>query len=395
MEYCWQHPHWPEFRYDLTHVRETLYRYALGAGRLSGAIAQVGGALQDEAYIDLMISEAISSSEIENEHLSYDDVRSSIRNYLGLTNPPIRVTDPRAEGISALMVDVGRSFDRPLSPEMLFRWHRLVLPPGEGALLRDPVQVGQWRTSKQPMQIVSGPVGYERVHYEAPPSWTVEAEMARFLCWYNDSGPLGAGQSIPGPARAAVAHLWFEIIHPFDDGNGRIGRAIADHALAQDLNRPPLLSLSSVLEKDRKAYYDHLAQASRSGLDITPWVEWFCKRVLQAQQEAHLRTDFILMKAKFWDNHRRDDLNGRQIKMLQKVFRAGPGGFAHGISAKKYMAMTACSKATATRDLADLVSKGCLSALARVGRNARYALRIDDPIERPLEKQKRKPRIKP
>lgn len=379
MKYSWQHPDWPDFTYDDTQFRDVLYQYALEAGRLSGGMGQLQDRLQYEAYVDLMVSEAINTSEIEGERLDREDVRSSIKNFLGLSNPPVRVVDPRAEGIAALMVDVRKTFSTQLTKDKLFHWHQLVIPVQNNGLLHQ-IQVGQWRTSEEPMQVVSGPIGYEKVHYEAPPSRLVEAEMTCFLQWYNDSSPMNPDRKemLPGPVRSAVAHLWFESIHPFDDGNGRVGRAIAEQALAQDLGRPPLLSLSTALERDKKAYYEGLHKASEPNLDITPWVNWFCETVLKAQQVAVQNVDYVLKKAKFWDQHERSGLNDRQVKVINKVFRAGPEGFEHGVSAKKYIGMTGCSKATATRDLTDLVEKGCLYRLEGGGRNARYALNLED-----------------
>jgi len=346
---------------------------------LSGGMGQLKDSLQYEAYIDLMVSEAINTSQIEGERLDREDVRSSIKNFLGLSKPPTLVMDPRAEGIAALMVDVRKTFKEALTNEKLFHWHQLVIPEQKDNFLAHRIQVGRWRTSQDPMQVISGPIGYEKVHYEAPPAHQVEAEMDRFLSWYNDSSPLNPNQKdvLPGPVRSAIAHLWFESIHPFDDGNGRVGRAIAEQALAQDLNRPPLLSLSTIIEKDKNAYYNGLNQASQSNLDITAWVNWFSNSVLLAQREAVQKVDFVLKKSRFWENHQEVGLNKRQVKAIHKVFKAGPDGFEFGLSAKKYMGMTGCSKATATRDLGDLVDKGCLYRLAGGGRNARYNLNLD------------------
>jgi len=385
MKYSWQHPNWPNFTYDISNCRDSLYQYALEAGRLSGGIGQLKDSLQYEAYIDLMVSEAINTSQIEGERLDREEVRSSIKNFLGLSNPPTRVIDPRAEGIAALIVDVRRTFTETLTREKLFHWHQLVIPEQENSFLRNKIQMGKWRTSEEPMQIISGPIGYEKVHYEAPPAHQVDIEMDSFLQWYNNSNPLNPDslgpdqkEALPGPVRSAIAHLWFETIHPFDDGNGRVGRAIAEQALAQDLNRPPLLSLSTIIDKDKNAYYNGLNKASQPNLDITSWINWFTDSVLLAQQEAVRKVDFVLKKSKFWDKHHDTELNERQAKAINKVFKAGQDGFEHGVSAKKYMGMTGCSKATATRDLSDLVNKGCLYRLEGRGKNIRYGLHLDD-----------------
>ncbi|MFT4929401.1 MAG: Fic family protein [Phenylobacterium sp.] len=378
MAYNWQHPHWPNFTYDDTHCRQALYQYALLAGKLSGGMAQLTASLHDEAYLDLMVSEAVKTSEIEGEKLNREDVRSSIKNFLGLTAAGyIRVADPRAEGIAALMVDVRKTFAEPLCKDKLFQWQTMAIPGGGESLLRGKIALGQWRQSAEPMQIVSGAVayekvGYEKVHYEAVPANTIDQHIEQFLDWYNRPSLL------PGPIRAAIAHLWFESIHPFEDGNGRVGRAIAEQALAQDLGHPPLMSLSTEIEKDRNAYYNNLNAASQDTMDITPWVIWFCQAVLQAQQDAVTKVDFILEKAQFWDRFGGQALNARQQKVINKWFSAGPDGSyfesSFGLSAKKYMAIAGCAKATATRDLTALVAIGCLYRLEGGGRNARYAL---------------------
>lgn len=366
MAYNWKHPDGPNFTYDDTDCRQTLYQYAL----LAGGMTQLSSSLHDEAYLDLMVSEAIKTSEIEGEKLNRDDVRSSIKNFLGLTASHIRIADPRAEGIAALMVDVRKTFTQPLSKNKLFQWQTMAIPADGESLLRSKVALGQWRQSAEPMQIVSSPIGYEKVHFEAVPANTIDQQIEQFLDWYN--GP----NQLPGPIKAAIAHLWFESIHPFEDGNGRVGRAIIEHALAKDLGHPPLLSLSSQIEKDRNAYYDNLNTASQNTMDITPWVNWFCQTVLLAQQDAVAKVDFILKKAQFWHKFDEQSLNDRQHKVINKLFNAGPERFTLGLSAKKYMSIAGCSKATATRDLTALVTIGCLYQLEGGGRNVRYSLTL-------------------
>lgn len=368
MAHNWQHSDWPNFTYNDTDCREVLYQYALLAGKLSGGMAQLTASLHDEAYLDLMVSEAVKTSEIEGENLNSEDVRSSIKNFLGLTADHIRVADPRAEGIAALMVDVRKTFTQPLSKDKLLQWQTMAIPANGESLLRNKIALGQWRQSAEPMQIVSGPIGYEKVHYEAVPANTIDQQINQFIDWYN--GP----NQLAGPIKAAIAHLWFESIHPFEDGNGRVGRAIIEHALAQDLGHPPLLSLSTQIEKDRNAYYDNLNVASQNTMDITPWVNWFCQTVLLAQQDAVAKVDFILKKAQFWHKFNEQALNVRQHKVITKLFNAGPDGFTFGLSAKKYMSIAGCSKATATRDLTALVTIGCLYQLEGGGRNVRYGL---------------------
>lgn len=277
MQYNWQQSDWPHFRYDDAESKHLLYQYAQLSGKLVGGVNQLMASQSDETYIDLMVSEAIQTSEIEGELLNREDVRSSIKNFLGLNEPPIRVADARTEGLAALMIDVRKVFDKHLTKEKLCQWQSMVVINDSQSILQKAVEVGSWRKSREPMQIVSGAIfgviGYEKVHYIAPPADRLEDEMARFIAWFNET------QNLPGPVKAAIAHLWFESIHPFEDGNGRVGRAIAELALAQDLGHPPLLSLSTEINRDRNDYYNQLNRASCGDMDITNWVVWFSQLV--------------------------------------------------------------------------------------------------------------------
>ena len=372
MRYLWARDGWPQLHFDLEAVHGTLYRYAMEANLLKGSVAQLAEEEQTEALIDLMVSEAIKTSAIEGESYDRRDVRSSIRNQLGLNPVPEPVRDPRANGIAALMISVRESFREPLARERLFVWHDMVIAdPDE----RRRIPVGAWRDDA--VQIVSGPIGREVVHFEAPPPQAVPAEMARFLAWFNATAPRAEASDLPGPVRAAVAHLHFECIHPFADGNGRIGRAISEIALSQELGRPVLLSLSVAIEAERRKYYEALAAASRGGLDVTPWVRYFVDTVLDSQLRARTTIAFVLEKARFWDRFDAQ-VNERQRKVLARMFRAGPEGFEGGISAKKYASITGASKATATRDLADLLQAGALRRLPGGGRSTRYELALGD-----------------
>jgi len=379
MTHNWQHPDWPNFTYAGASIASALYSYAQEAGRIAGNVSELEPSLQSEAHIDLMVAEAIKSSAIEGERLDREDVRSSIKNHIGLSVPPTRVANPKAEGIAALMVSVRQSFQNPMDEATLFDWHSMVLPQGRDTLGRT-FNVGAYRADA--MEIVSGPIGYEQVHFTAPPAEQVPAEMRHFLDWYNRTSPYVVDSSahLPGPVRAAVAHLWLSSIHPFDDGNGRLCRALSEHALAQDLNRPPLLSLSSAIEADRKGYYRELHQASQCTLDISSWVEWFTIKVDQAQAQAVNQVEFVLGKSRFW-NRFEGALNERQEKVVRKMFDAGVEGFKGGMSAKKYASITKCSKATATRDLTNLLHRGCFSKLPGVGRSTRYELATIEPVQ--------------
>jgi len=378
MTYIWQRNGWPDLFFDLQNVQGELYRYAAEANALKGSVSQLGDEEQTEALIDLMVSEAVTTSAIEGEDLVRGDVRSSLRNRLGLNRTPDPVADPRADGIAALMISVRERFREPLTARRLFDWHRMVLTDGGQ---RRPIPVGRWRDDA--IQVVSGPIGREVVHFEAPSATDVPGEMARFLRWFNSSAPKVETGDLPGPVRAAIAHLHFECIHPFADGNGRIGRAISETALCQELGRPVLLSLSMVIEAKRDRYYQALATASRGGLDITDWVSYFVETILEAQLQARATVTFVLEKARFW---RRFDsrVNQRQRRVLDRLFRAGPEGFDGGISAGKYVAMTGASKATASRDLANLLRAGALRRLPGGGRSTRYELALKIPPRSPL-----------
>ncbi|GGY50193.1 cell division protein Fic [Bacterioplanes sanyensis] len=378
MSYIWQHQHWPNFRYDSAKLSALAYQYAKEAALLSGSLSQTNPDDCIAAQLDLMVDEAINTSLIEGENLNPASVRSSLQNYLNLTPTPINVADAKAEGMAALLVDVRKHFNQPLSKEMLFNWHRMVLAGFEDNILHSDLTVGQWRNSPEPMQIVSGPVGYERVHYQAPAAQDLDALMADFLSWFNRQD----NQQIPGVIRAGIAHLWFEIIHPFDDGNGRIGRAIIEYALAQDLGMPVVFSLSTHIEENKKEYYRQLNMASCCDaselanpemLDITCWLSWFIETLIEAQQSAAEKIATIFAKTEFWQRHRNTELSERQKTVLNKIFKAGKEGFPNGVSAQKYAALGKCSKATATRDLGDLLVKDCIKSEG-VGRGVRYFL---------------------
>lgn len=366
MSYNWQQPDWPQFHYDLSGVEDSLFAFAEKTGRAGGLLKGLTADAQTETSIELMVVEAIKTSAIEGELLSRKDVMSSIRNNLGLT-PDAPGGDKRAAGAAALMIDVRDSFAAPLSEEMLFGWHRMIMQGHRH------IATGSWRTHGEPMQVISGPIGHERVHFEAPPSSQVPEEMQRYIQWFNDSASGGKHEIRKTAVRSAIAHLYFESIHPFEDGNGRIGRALSEKALSQGLGRPALLSLSRVIEARRKEYYDALKEGQQSN-EITSWVSWFINTALEAQIQAEEQIDFTLRKTKLFDRMK-DQLNDRQLRVLRRVLDEGPKGFEGGMSAKKYMSITDASKATATRDLQDLADKGVFT-LSGGGRSTHYTIKL-------------------
>lgn len=365
MSYNWQLPDWPEFRYELDIVADQLLAFADRAGHVGGLLEGLPEELVTEAVLDLMIAEAVKSSAIEGETLNRDEVMSSIRNRLGLNPVPQPVKNRMADGAGELMVAVRNSFREPLSAEALFSWHRMLLGDTFG------IRVGGWREGGDPMQVVSGRIDRPTVHFEAPSAERVPAEMARFIAWFNDSAP-GGPKAIPHPpVRSAITHLYFESIHPFEDGNGRIGRALSEMALSQGLNRPVVLSLSRTIEAERNAYYDSLKAAQR-GNDVTAWVNWFADVVLRSQHDAEAQVRFILRKSRFFQRFK-SELNERQIKVIRRMFESGLEGFTGGMNARKYVALTGASKATATRDIQDLVRLGVFDLIGG-GRSTRYEL---------------------
>ncbi|MES2660410.1 MAG: RNA 2',3'-cyclic phosphodiesterase [Verrucomicrobiota bacterium] len=371
MRYNWQKPDWPDFRYELDGVTEFLLAFADHAARVGGLLEGLPDELGTEAVLDLMIAEAIQTSAIEGEILQRDAVRSSIRNRLGLNPVSEPVDSCMADGAGELMVAVRETFHEPLSAETLFAWHRMLLG-GTASLL-----VGGWREDGDPMQIVSGRIDRPTVHFEAPPSRQVPGEMARFILWFNDTAP-GGPRAIPQPpVRSALAHLYFESIHPFEDGNGRIGRALSEKALSQGMGSPAVLSLSRTIEALRNAYYDALKTAQQ-GNDVTAWVRWFVEAVLKAQQDAEAQIRFVLVKTKFFQRFE-NDLDERQLKVIRRMFEAGPEGFTGGMNAAKYIALTQTSKATATRDLQHLAQLGALVSVG-YGRRTSYELNLSESI---------------
>ena len=372
MRYNWQDENWPNFTYTISdELHNQIYDYVACSCHLAGKFSHINHQIKDEALVDIMVDEAIQTSAIEGEHFDDEDVRSSIRHQLGLSDNPKRIKDISTMSLAKLMIDVRETFHAPLSESTLFRWHELIIAD---PLLRERIPTGQWRTES--VQIVSGPKGNERVHFETPPAQNVPLEMSRFIHWFNSTDPQHGSVKISGPVRAALVHIYFESIHPFVDGNGRIGRALSEKALSQDLKSPVLLSLSHTIHAKKKEYYRQLSSASTYGVEVTAWIDFFVNVIWQAQKDAESDITYTLQKANFFDRYD-TVLNDRQRKIIKKMFDAGPAGFIGGMSAKKYITITDCSKATATRDLSELLLRGCLKHLEGKGRSVRYILSLD------------------
>jgi Fic family protein len=366
MRWNWQHPDWPRFGWRPSRLAQAEERFLLSGGVLQGTVKHLNRDDRDHHVVEVMGGEAITTSAIEGEVLDRSSVQSSIRRQLGLAgDQPLE--RPAEQGIAEMMVDVYRHFDAPLDVRMLHDWHRMVARGRTD--LRD---VGRYRTGGDPMQVVSGPMYAPVVHLEAPSCADVDAQMSQYIAWFNRTAP-GGPEPLPALTRAGVAHLYFESIHPFEDGNGRVGRVLAEKVLAQSLGRPSLTALSATILTHRRDYYAAL-EAANKDIEITAWLAWFAAIVLEAQQRATAQVEFLIDKAQLLDRLR-DQLNTRQQTVLLRMLREGPGGFVGGLSAGKYISITNTSPATATRDLADLVDKG---ALLRVGdrRHARYHLPV-------------------
>ncbi len=368
MMWNWQQPDWPNFTYNSAALEPLEKQFLLLSGQFLGAYKHIGVDEKETLKIELISDEAVKTSQIEGEILNRDSVQSSLRQQFGLgtERPGVK---PQERGISKMMVDLYRGFAEPLTDKTIFDWHAMLLGGDRS------IQVlGSFRTHPEPMQVVSGPDYKRIVHFEGPPSARVPDEMQRFIAWFNNTAP-GAKNPLPGLTRAGIAHLYFVCIHPFEDGNGRIGRALAEKSLAQNLGQPSLIALAYTIERKRKDYYAALERNNKRN-EITDWLMYFAGTVLEAQNNTIARVDFYVAKAKLCERLR-GKLNKRQSKAIARMFQEGIDGFKGGLSAENYISITQASRATATRDLQDLVEKG---ALIRTGqrRHTRYRLKLSD-----------------
>lgn len=366
MTWNWQQPDWPKFTWNLPRLATAEQQFLVGGGTFVGAIKHLGDEERNQLTVEAMSTEAVTTSEIEGEILDRASVQSSIQRQLGLAADNRRAA-PAERGVSEMMVSLYKTFSEPLSDEIFFEWHRMLMSGRQ-----DLTDVGRYRTSAEPMQIISGAMGAAKIHFEAPPSKKVPAEMKQFIKWFNRTAP-GGSEPLPALTRAGAAHLYFESIHPFEDGNGRIGRGLAEKSLAQSLGQPSLIALAATILARRARYYAALEAANKSN-EITGWLAWFAGTTIEAQRRTLALIEFLIDKTKLLDRIR-GELNDRQEKALLRMFKEGPEGFEGGMSAGKYSTITGASPATTTRDLADLTEKG---ALVREGerRHARYKLSV-------------------
>lgn len=366
MIYNWQLPGWPKFTYD-AHVLEPLqFQYIEQHGRLVGAMKMLQGNDLGDAMLLSMVQEAVFTSEIEGEYVHREDVRSSVLLLMGKAIAGRKVRDVRARGLAELLMQVRQRCYEPLSEQLLHEWHSRLMASYKG------IRTGQWRLGAEPMVVISGKAGKEIVHFEAPPSSVVPNEMAKFLQWYNNEDP-SSYSLLRAPLHSALAHLYFESIHPFEDGNGRMGRAISEKSLYQHSREAFIISLSKTISYNKQRYYEELKKAQRS-LEITEWLIYFLELILSAQRESERLIRFIARSNNMLEMYRYQ-FNPRQLSVVERMLQEGPDGFEGGMSARKYIAITGTSKATATRDLQELAELGLFVPIGN-GRSTVYELRF-------------------
>jgi len=368
-QWIWQQPDWPAFTWQTETLAPLLRACGQVQGRLLGMLDAVGHDTEVQSSLDALLQNIVTSCAIEGEQLNVGSVRSSLARRLGL-NEESQSTTPRSEGLAALLLDATQGYQQTLDTERLFIWHRWLFPSDDPLLAR-PLHIGTLR-GDEPMQVVSGRIDRPTVHFEAPPRTGLETQLADFLAWFERSR---SDANLDPFLRAGIAHLWFVTLHPFDDGNGRLTRALTDLALAQGERQTiRFYAMSASILDDRAGYYRILEASQKSGLDITRWLYWFLTTLLNSLEKALVRIDRVLAKARFWQVHRGQGLSAEQVKVLNRLLDGGERGFEQGISAAQYQAVAKVSKATATRHLSDLLEKGCIERLPGGGRSTRYQI---------------------
>jgi Fic family protein len=369
MTWNWQQKDWPNFIYEPKALKEFEVDFMHRAGVLQGSIKHISADDKQTLTVNLISEEAFKTSEIEGELLNRDSLQSSIRKHFGLKTDN-RSVSPAEQGVSEMLLDLYNSTDSNLTHAQLFKWHEM-LTNGR----RDLQNIGAYRAHSEPMQIVSGGITNPTVHYEALPSERIQKEMDMFVSWFNETRQ-GSGQELSALTRSGIAHIYFESIHPFEDGNGRIGRAISEKALSESLGGPTLIAIAQTIEKKRKGYYAAL-HACSVDLEINEWLHYFCNIVLEAQDYTQSMIDFLIEKGKFYERFG-EKLNTRQSKVIERMFKEGVEGFKGGLSADNYIRITDAARATVTRDLQNLVEKGALIKTGEL-KYTRYYLNIEKP----------------
>jgi Fic family protein len=362
--YIWQASDWPGWRYDLAALAGPMAEVSRAQGLLIGRLAEVGVALRDRASLAALTEDVVKTSEIEGERLDVESVRSSVARRLGLDIGALAPIDRHVDGVVEMVLDATANCGAPVTRDRLFGWHAALFPTGYSGLAR--IKVGSWRDDANgPMQVVSGPIGRQRVHFEAPPADRLATETNRFLDWVN-----GATNE-PPLIRAGIGHLWLVTLHPFDDGNGRIARAIGDLLLARADGSPQrFYSLSAQIQRERAAYYEILERTQKQSMDVTEWLAWFLRTLHLAVDQAQRTLDAVLIKSRCWQRWATMQLNSRQVKLLNRLL----DGFEGKLTSSKWAAIAKCSPDTALRDISDLLGRGVLRKSKAGGRSTSYEL---------------------
>ena len=365
--YIWQATDWPSWRYDLAALAQSLADVSRAQGLLMGRLADVGMALRDQASLSALTEDVIKTSEIEGEQLNVESVRSSIARRIGVDIGALAPVDRHVEGVVEMVLDATANCNAGVTRDRLFGWHAALFPTGYSGLVR--INVGGWRDDTTgPMQVVSGPLGRQRMHFEAPPADRLQSETDRFINWANSAS------NEPPLIKAGLAHLWFVTLHPFDDGNGRIARALGDLFLARADGSPQrFYSLSAQIQRERKAYYDILERAQKQSLDVTEWLAWFLETLHRAVEQAQHTLDAVLAKTRFWQRWAAPGsapLNERQLKLVNRLL----DGFEGKLTSSKWASIAKCSPDTALRDITDLLARGVLRKSDAGGRSTSYEL---------------------
>jgi len=362
--YIWQHKDWPNWVFDSEALAPILAAVHRAQGRTHGRMENLGFALRDQATLQILTEDVLKTSEIEGEKLSPDSVRSSIACKLGLDIGALAPTDRNVDGIVEVVMDASNSYEQRLTQERLFAWHGVLFPTGYSNLVK--IRIGTWRNdAKGPTQVVSGAVGRQKVHYEAPPATALSKEMKLFLTWFN------AKPVIDPILKAGLAHLWFVTLHPFDDGNGRIARAIGDRALAAaEKSSQRFYSLSAQIQNERKDYYRLLEQTQKGDMDVTAWLSWYLGCLLRAIEGADATISNVLAKSDFWKRWAGTPLNARQINIINRLL----DGFEGKLTSSKWASIARCSPDSALRDANDLIARGMMRKSVSGGRSTSYEL---------------------
>lgn len=365
-QYLWKRPDWTHFRWKNEDILFALGECRLLQGKLLSKVADLGFTLENQAQLEILTEETLKTALIEGESLDVQTVRSSVARKLGLPSAGLKV-DRYIDGLVSILLDATKNHEEPLTQKRLFGWQAALFPTGYSGIHK--IRVGKWRGDK-PMRVVSGPVGHEKIHFVAPPSDRIPFEIGKFLEWWKLSR-----NNLEGLLRAAIAHFWFVTIHPFEDGNGRIARALTDMAISQD-DRQSIryYSLSSQIMAERNAYYDALEYCQKHDGDITDWLSWFLGCFYRAIKSSESMLVIVLNKASFWKSHSNVSLTERQRKVINRLLDAGKGGFTGGLTTKKYVSLAKVSRATAFREIDHLIKLGILKQNPGKGRNVSYDL---------------------